>query len=358
VQQHLTCCPEALEESKDRSDGVLHTPIGIKSESRLARPDVTNRHGHPQLSASRLRDGRIEQAAAEHCQLEFTHRALEPEQQSVVRQARVVRGLAVDDTRADQAAELEQVMPVAPVASQTRCLQAEDRSDNALADLTDQTPEAGSIHRSARGYPKIVVDHAYVSEAVLAGEVCKGVLPPLALQVLLYLHARRLPDVHDRGAPRHAGRKLTVHRAPPRVVRLPRRPPGADERVRSRAPSGSLDRIRRCLRDAGGWEGRSDARFSPGLFWSSGGSCDRLSLTIATRSDLSSSRIARASRSAARLGWPRSTRRIDAQPALSNIQDGITTPDPSGRTQTWTSSPPRDSWYSTSTSSRNAGCHA
>jgi hypothetical protein len=78
-----------------------------------------HRERHPQLSASRLRDGQVEQAAAKHSQLEFTHRALEAEQQSVIRQARVVRGLAVDDARADQAAEHEQVMPVAPIARQT-----------------------------------------------------------------------------------------------------------------------------------------------------------------------------------------------------------------------------------------------
>ena len=59
MKQHLAGGPEALEESKDRLNGVLHAPIRIERESRLAGPDVTDRDGHPQLSASRLRDGRV-----------------------------------------------------------------------------------------------------------------------------------------------------------------------------------------------------------------------------------------------------------------------------------------------------------
>lgn len=57
-------------------------------------------------------------ALAQQRQFQFARRALHAEQQPVVRQPRVVDPILIDNERADQAAELQQRMPIAAVARQ------------------------------------------------------------------------------------------------------------------------------------------------------------------------------------------------------------------------------------------------
>lgn len=78
VQEHPTGAPESVEESQ-------HAAIGIHGQSSLRGPHVPDGQRQAPLSPTRLGHGRIEHPTAERSQLEFTHRALEPEQQPVVR---------------------------------------------------------------------------------------------------------------------------------------------------------------------------------------------------------------------------------------------------------------------------------
>src|SRR5947209_16079555 len=122
-------------------------------------------------------------------------------------------------------------MPVAPIARQARGLEAEHRPDETLADLADEAAEAGPIGRAAGGAPEILVDHPDVLEPVRAGQVHEPVLPTLALEVLLHLTPRRLPDIHHGAAAQHGRGEVTTHHCPPRAVRRVARPPAGDAPV-------------------------------------------------------------------------------------------------------------------------------
>ena len=81
-------------------------------------PDVANRHADAQFTTARLGAGGVEHAGAEHAEFELADAALHAEQQSIVWSAGVVDPVQVDHPRLDQAAEFEQVMPVAAVAGE------------------------------------------------------------------------------------------------------------------------------------------------------------------------------------------------------------------------------------------------
>jgi len=60
----------------------------------------------------------FERALTEQRQLHLAHRAFHAEEQAVVWMPWIIDAILVDDKCADQAAELDQGMPVAPVASE------------------------------------------------------------------------------------------------------------------------------------------------------------------------------------------------------------------------------------------------
>ncbi len=159
VQQDLAGAPEAVEEPEDDADRLLDAPIRIHHQPELGRPDVADRHGHAQLAAARLGEGGLEQTLAQERELELAHRALEPQQQPIVRRAGVVDAVGVDDVRADEAAELEEVMPVAPIAREPRRLETEHGADQPFADLADETPKPRTIHGATGGTAEVIVDH-------------------------------------------------------------------------------------------------------------------------------------------------------------------------------------------------------
>jgi hypothetical protein len=74
---------------------------------------------------------------------------------------RVVDAVLVGDQRADQAAELEQRVPVTAVAGKPRGLDRDDGTDPPLADRGEQLLEAGAGDTGA-GTAEIIVDHLHV----------------------------------------------------------------------------------------------------------------------------------------------------------------------------------------------------
>ena len=147
-------------------------------------PDVADRHADAQLAAPRLGAGGIEHAGAQHAELELADAALHAEQQPIVRPAGIVDAVEVDDARLDQAAQLEQVMPVAPVAGEPGGVEAQHGPDLAGAEPGDEPLEAGPGDHAARGAAEIVVDHLDVAEAPAPGDIDQLVLAPLALELV------------------------------------------------------------------------------------------------------------------------------------------------------------------------------
>ena len=59
-------------------------------------------------------------ALAQNRQLHLAHRSLHAEQEPVIGEARIVHAVFIDDQRPDQAAELQQRVPVASIAGEAR----------------------------------------------------------------------------------------------------------------------------------------------------------------------------------------------------------------------------------------------
>jgi hypothetical protein len=169
----------ALDGNYDRGSCLKH--VGTEG---------SDRHTDPQFAATSFCDRSVDQPTSHHGQLELAHRTLEAEQQPIVGQARIVDAVGVKHSRADEPAQLEEVVPITSVASEPGSFEAEDRADYALADLPDERLEPRPRVRSARRDSEIVVDYNDVTEPVRPRVVGKLVLATLALEVLLDLNAR------------------------------------------------------------------------------------------------------------------------------------------------------------------------
>ena len=244
-QQDLPRAAELAEPGEDQPDRLLDPQVGIEAETDLAMPDVADRHADAQLAAPRLGAGGVEHAGAQHAELELADAALHAEQQPIVRPAGVVDAVQVDHPRLDQAAELEQVMPVAAVAGEPGGVEAQHGADLAGAEPCHQPLEAGPRHHPAGGAAEVVVDHLDVAEAPAPRDVDELVLAPLALEVGLDLGLGGLPDIDHRLALQHrGGQEISArhrHAPPPRR----RRPPAAGwpaARAPCRARTGLIPR--------------------------------------------------------------------------------------------------------------------
>ena len=195
----------------------------------VRRLDVTDGDGEQQFATARLLLEGFERALAEQRQLHLAHRALHAQQQPIVWMAWVVDAVLVNDQRADQAAELEQRVPIAAVARQPRSLDRDHGADPALADRGEQLLEARASDPGT-GAAEIIVDHLDRGPAKRTGAVDQTILPAPALVIVEHLVGRRLADI-DKGTAREVLRRDLGHRRPPaagrplgRVQRHPRPP--------------------------------------------------------------------------------------------------------------------------------------
>ena len=197
-QQDLAGAAQLAKASEDQSDYFLDLPVGIKAETDLAMPDVADRHADPQLAAPGFGAGGIEHAGLQHAEFELADAALHAEQQPVVRPARVVDSIEINDLGPDQPAELQQVTPIATVAGEPGRVKAQHGADLAGAQPRDEPFEPWSRRRTAGRTAKIIVDHFNITEPVLPGDIDQLVLPPPAFEIGLDLLLGRLANVNHR----------------------------------------------------------------------------------------------------------------------------------------------------------------
>ena len=82
---------------------------------------------------------------SQQVQFKFAHGTLESKQQSIIHQARIIDTVRVHEHCPHHAAELNQVVPVAAVAGQSRRFNAEDPADFATADLGDEALKSRTL---------------------------------------------------------------------------------------------------------------------------------------------------------------------------------------------------------------------
>ena len=123
-EQYLSGASELLEFVEQKPDDAADALVRIDLDLADLVPAIARRQDEPQLAAQRLRIPCRNAALTKEAQLVFGHRPLQPQQQPVIDQAGIVRAVRIDHQRADEGAQIDQVMPVAPVPSEAGGLDA------------------------------------------------------------------------------------------------------------------------------------------------------------------------------------------------------------------------------------------
>ena len=197
VLYHRQTRTRALEGVEEQLHGRLHLGIRIEDDAILRIMDEADRQHLFELPAPRAAEDPTAQARLQHVQLRFAHRALQAEQQAVVKVPRVVEPVLIEDERVGECAQLEQPMPIGGVARQARDLQAQHYPHASQADFSHQPLEALAIRGARCGLPQIAVDHHDAIERPAQGDgaLAQGILALRAFGVLKYLPQRRLSHV-------------------------------------------------------------------------------------------------------------------------------------------------------------------
>src|SRR3954469_20811640 len=112
----------ALEDIEDEPDRLPHPLIRIEADLTGWALEVATRHVEAKFAAFCLVPAPLIEAGAHDVQLCFGHRSFEPEQQAVVVESGIIDAVAVSNQRACQRADLQQLIPIAARAGETRDL--------------------------------------------------------------------------------------------------------------------------------------------------------------------------------------------------------------------------------------------
>src|SRR3954449_5429620 len=198
---------------EDERDRLLDAPIRVLLDAVVRDLQVTDRDGEEELAAARFLLQGFEGALAEEREFHLAHGALHAQQQAVVRVAWIVDAIFVEDERANQAAELQQRVPVAAVAGEPRGLDRDHGADAALADGGEQLLEARPGDPGT-GAAEIVVDHLDGGPSQRPGALDERILATAALVMIEHLIGGRLAHI-DEGAAGQVVRRDLGHRRPP-----------------------------------------------------------------------------------------------------------------------------------------------
>ena len=112
VAQHPIDRPATLELGKHRLDHAARLLIGVFDDVAGGCAQIASWQQQVQLAAACLGPFALEQALFEDMQLGFRHRPLEPQQQPIVVRLRIIDPVGIPDQGAEQAADLQQLIPV------------------------------------------------------------------------------------------------------------------------------------------------------------------------------------------------------------------------------------------------------
>jgi hypothetical protein len=185
---------------KDTADGGEDGLVRVKANlAVLLAPHKTNRQAAPEFAARRLVADAAVEAGAQHVQFRFAHGPLEPEQQPVIEQRRVIEAIGIADQRVGEPGEVDQAIPFGIVARQARNFEAEHEADTGERHLGGKPGEAGAGHGAGAGKAKILIDDddpllGPAERADLAGQ---RVLPLGRFAIVLDLGGTRLAQIDD-----------------------------------------------------------------------------------------------------------------------------------------------------------------
>src|SRR6202163_2448294 len=142
---------------EDEDDGFLDTAIGILLEP-VADLHEADRGSDDEFAAPGLLIAGRQGTVAQKIELILVEAALQSQQQPVVALTRRIDRLLIDQHGIDDAAHLDELLPVTAVAGETRDFPRRDRTDLAQADLGHHSIKAGARDAACCRAPEIVVD--------------------------------------------------------------------------------------------------------------------------------------------------------------------------------------------------------
>src|ERR1700690_4449838 len=108
--------------SEYKLDSFAHPGIGINIDSIVTDFYIADSHRQEELATTSLLFQSLQRALPQDRELQFAHRSLHAKQQPIVGMARIVNAVLIHNDRADQAAELDQGMPISSITCQPRHL--------------------------------------------------------------------------------------------------------------------------------------------------------------------------------------------------------------------------------------------
>ena len=216
-QENLTRGAEFDHLGKHQAQRLLDSCIWFHLHFSIGGPAVASGQAKSQLATASLLPNRLHRTLSEQVQLELRHGALQPQEEPIINQRRVVNAVGIDDDRTDQTAHLDKVMPVATVTSEPRRLNAENGADVTAADFSHQALKPRAFNLPACRTAQVIVYHVNVSKAQIPGVILEGILAQLAFLVMENLAERGLANIHDRAPAQAVRRQFCIHHLhPPR----------------------------------------------------------------------------------------------------------------------------------------------
>ncbi len=217
VAQHCVEGAEPVEGVEDQAHDTTGLLIGVEHDLPGSAPRIADRQLDGQFAALGLGQPTRRHPLLDQVELCLAHRSLEPQQQPVVVERRVVHAVGIGQQAPGQAAQLQQLVPVPAGARQSGHLDPQHEPDTTHRHLRDELLEArpGIGHRSRA--PQIIIDHHHprACPSQRHRPLHQPVLQPSGLLMLHDLLFRRLADIHDR-------RQIPVLRPDLPLTRSPR----------------------------------------------------------------------------------------------------------------------------------------
>ena len=114
-------------------------------------------------------------------------RSIQTKKQPIINEIRIVNSVKVHYYGIRHAAELDQMVPVAAVACQSRSLDAKDSARFTAAHLGHQALKSRALDESRSRTPQIFVDHDDLLKPQVTGSIHQPVLASLAFLMMEHL---------------------------------------------------------------------------------------------------------------------------------------------------------------------------
>ena len=187
------------ERCESQSDDILDLPIRVEHDTICGVVDESDGQREGELAAAGLVEEAAAQSRLDHVHLGLRDSALQSEEEPIIEVGGVVEAILIADDSGGERAELQEVLPIDTVASESRDLDPEHDAGVAEGDFADEVLKAIAVVGVFGRMSQVGIDNVYVVERPAEREraIAQGVLALSALDVLDDLPLSRLSQVNE-----------------------------------------------------------------------------------------------------------------------------------------------------------------